>query len=153
MSRVIALGQPAAGDDGVGLAVLRALRTRTLPPGTELMQAHDAVALMPLLETPVPVVVVDAAVGETPGEVLALSADALPATALRPVSSHALSLTAAIALTQALSAGRVSPSIQVVAVVIAPPERWSEGLSPGIAAAVPEAADRVLQLLQGAPHA
>ncbi len=61
-ARVIALGQPAAGDDGVGLAVLEALRARNIE-GVELCAVAEATAMIPLLEITTPVIVVDAAVG------------------------------------------------------------------------------------------
>ena len=44
-ARVIGLGQAAAGDDGVGLAVLDALRARGVPADVELVRATEDVAL------------------------------------------------------------------------------------------------------------
>lgn len=90
MSRVIALGQPAAGDDGVGPAVLAALREAGAPEGAELLSCPDPSALIELLQAEGPIVIVDAVLGERPGEVLALSA----ARARRPPSRATASASA-----------------------------------------------------------
>ena len=50
-ARIIALGQAAAGDDGVGLAVLERLRAEGVPPDVELVRAPEDFALVHLLET------------------------------------------------------------------------------------------------------
>ena len=148
-ARVIALGQAAAGDDGVGFAVLEALRQRGTPEGVELLQAADASAIISLLETSAPVVLVDAALGPPPGDVLELSPDELSDQGLHPVSSHGMGLAQAVELAAVLAPERVSRSIRVVAVAIARPDRYRHGLSPAIAAAVPRAAERVLALIGG----
>lgn len=148
-ARVIALGQAAAGDDGVGFAVLEALRQRRVPDGVELLQASDASAIISLLETSAPVVLVDAAVGRSPGDVLELSPAELAGQGVQPLSSHGMGLAQAVELAAVLSPEKVSRSIRVVAVTIARPERYGHGLSPVIAAAVPRAAERVLSLIGG----
>ena len=45
-ARVIALGQAAAGDDGVGFAILEEIRRRGVPAGVELTSAPDPTALL-----------------------------------------------------------------------------------------------------------
>ena len=90
-ARVIGIGQDSAGDDGVGLAVVRALRAMGPPPDLELLEAADAVALVPLLETERPVVLVDAVVtGSATGRVLDLPAEQLAKTGMTPSSTHGL---------------------------------------------------------------
>ncbi len=142
--RVIGLGQAAAGDDRVGLAVLEHLRTRGVPDGVELLEAAEPSALLPLLETPVPVVLVDAVLAVPAGEVLELTADALEQRGFSTLSSHGLGVAQAVALARLLSPEAVSPSIRIVGVSISRPERFREGLSPEVAAAIPHAAARVL---------
>lgn len=79
-ARVVGLGQRVAGDDGVGLAILERLRRTGVGPGVELFEVAEATALLPLLETPHPVFVVDAVVGAGPvGEVVDLSAEEIGA--------------------------------------------------------------------------
>jgi len=147
--RIIGLGQAAGGDDGVGLAVVEWLRRRGVPDGVELHIAPEPSALLPLLEGGAPVVVVDAALGAPAGQVLELGPEALASQAATPVSSHGLSVFQAIALARLISPGAVSPSIRVVAVTIARPERYGHGLSPPVAEAVPRAAERILTLTGG----
>lgn len=144
-ARVIALGQPAAGDDGVGPAVLERLRARGVPPGVELRAAAEASALVELVLLDGPVVVVDAALGLAPGEVRVLDEAALATAPLSPVSTHGLSAGGALALARSIAPGRVSPRLAIVAIGIAPPGRLGVGLSPEVAAAVDAAAGAVLR--------
>lgn len=145
-ARIIAMGQDAAGDDGVGLAVLEWLRARGVPDGVELVCAAEDAALVGLLETLAPVVLVDAVLGSPAGKVLDLAPEELAA-ALRPLSTHGMGVAQAIELARVLTPTAVSPSIRVVGVTIARPERYERRLSPEVAAAVPRAGTRVLALV------
>jgi hydrogenase maturation protease len=148
-ARVIALGQAARGDDGVGPAVLDELHRRGVPADVELRHAPDATAVLPLLETRTAVLIVDAAVGPQPGEVIELEPDDLPGCGARPISSHGIGLGEVVALARSLDSGHISPSIRIVAVTIAQPDTVRTGLSAAAAAAVDRAADRILQLVGG----
>jgi hydrogenase maturation protease len=148
-ARVIALGQAAAGDDGVGLAVLEALRRERLPPDVELLHAAEDSALVTLLATPAPVVLVDAVLGGLPGEVIELVPEELDASGFRPVSTHGLGAARAIALARTLAPDAVSPAIRIVGITIALPARYVQVLSPAVAAAVPRAVARVQALVEG----
>lgn len=148
-ARVIALGQAAAGDDGAGFAVLEELCRRGVPEGVELLKATDATALISLLETAAAVVLVDAAVGAAAGDVIALDERGLREHGVHPLSSHGMRVSEAIGLARLLAPERISPSIHVVALTIARPDRFALGLSPVVAAAVPKAADLVLDLVAG----
>lgn len=149
MSRVIALGQPAAGDDGVGPAVLAALREAGAPEGAELLSCADPSGLIELLQAEGPIVLVDAALGERPGEVLTLSAGALALQAPASFSSHGLGVGQAIAIARELAPGAVPEQLHLVAVTIARPCMPGPGLSAEVAAALPAAAERVRALLAG----
>ena len=152
-ARVIALGQPAAGDDAVGLAVLEHLRRDGVADGVELVHAVNDGVLITLLETPRPVLLIDAVLGERPGVVLEVTPEQLDATGLHPVSTHGLGAAQAIALARAIAPATVSPAIRIVGITIAPPVRCMQGLSPAVAAAVPHAAARVRALAAGDSHA
>lgn len=145
---VIGLGQPAAGDDGVGIAVLERLRADGVPPGVELRRAVEPTALVELLTVDVPVVLIDAVAGDTPGEVLELEPDDLAGRGAPPYSTHGLDVERAIALARALEP-RLTPSLRIVGVAIARPPRLATGLSAAVSAAVPHAAARVRALLEG----
>lgn len=149
-ARVIGLGQAAAGDDGVGLAILDRLRAMGVPAGTTLFEAAEATGLIPLLETGDAVVLVDAVVGHgTVGEVLELDEQMLNARpeGPRPLSTHGVDVGQAIALARVLSPGAISPRICLVGVTIARPLCYAHGLSPAVEAAVPRAARAVLTRL------
>ncbi len=146
-ARIIAIGQRMAGDDGVGLAVLDRLRQGALPPGTELLEVTDATALIALLETRLPVILLDAVVGSGPvGEVIEFDAleDALAPGGASPVSTHGVNVAQAVALARVLSPLAEACSVSVVGVRIAPPRRYTVGLSEEVAAAVPRAAALVM---------
>ena len=138
-------GQPVAGDDGVGLAVLDELRRRALPAGLELLHLRDPAALIGLFETEAKVVVVDALLAPPAGRVLVLKRDALGSAPRRPSSSHGIDVADALALAEALHP--VPLDLRIVAVTIARPEGVAFGLSPAVRTAVPRAANLSLLLL------
>jgi hydrogenase maturation protease len=148
-ARVIGLGQRAGGDDGVGLAVIEALRLRGVPAGVELAAVAEASALVPLLSTAAQVVVVDAVLAAPPGEVVELSPGDLAAGRAAAVSTHGLGVGQAIELAALTSPGGVSPDIRLVAVTIDRPGRAALELSPAVRAAVPRAVERVLAIVGG----
>lgn len=147
-ARVISVGQAAAGDDGVGAAVVRELRTRLMPSEVEFLHLADPTALVALLGSPVPIILVDAVLGVPTGQVVALNPAELAASQSFRMSSHGLGITEAIELARVLGGGADLPAIHIVAITIARPERYQHGLSPDVAAAVPCAAERVLSLLE-----
>jgi hydrogenase maturation protease len=149
---VIGLGQAAAGDDAVGFAVLDHIRQMGPPAGTELAEAKEATALIELLQTVRRVVLVDAIVGHPRvGDVLELPEEALAAgrPGPRPLSTHGVAVGQAIELARVVASGAVSRDISLVGVAIAPPQRYTCGLSPVVQAAVPVAARVVLGRLGG----
>jgi hydrogenase maturation protease len=151
-ARVIGLGQAAGGDDGVGLAVLDELRERSLSADIELRAAAGPGALIDLLDGKARTILVDAVLGENPGEVIEIGPRDLDSRSASRLSSHGLGAAQAIDLARVLHGGAEAAAIRIVAVTIARPEHARYGLSPEVAAAVPRAADRVLDLL-GVAHA
>jgi hydrogenase maturation protease len=148
-ARIIGLGQAAAGDDGVGLAVVEWLQQHGVPEGVELLRAAEGSALIALLETPAAVVLVDAVLSSPPGEIRELTPEQLATAGLLPLSTHAMGVPQALELAQVLAPDTVSPSIRIVAVTISRPQRYEQQLSRAVAAAVPRAAERVLALVGG----
>lgn len=142
-TRVIAMGQAAAGDDGVGFAVLDRLRRDGVPPDVELLRAEEDAALVDLLRTRRTVVIVDAVLGTPAGVVVDLAPDELAARGLTPMSTHGIGVVQAIALARAVAADEVAPAIRIVGVTIERPARYEQALSPAVAAAVAPAAARV----------
>lgn len=131
---LIGVGNADRRDDGIGPAVARAagrdlpdVRVVTCPAeATEILDAWDGYRLA---------VIVDAAVGGTPGRIRRCSPGDL--TGASPVSSHDLNLARIWELGAAL--GRVPEVVEIVAVEVADTGH-GVGLSPQVAAALPVAA-------------
>jgi hydrogenase maturation protease len=147
---VIGLGQPAAGDDGVGVAVIVRLRVEGNVEGVAYETIADASALVERLQTGVPVIIVDALVGGgAPGDVIVLDAEQLTGDA-RPLSTHGISVAQAVSLARAIAPDSVAAIVRIVGIVV---ERASVGetaLSPEVAQAVPKACAAVHDLLREA---
>ena len=146
MTWVAGLGQAAAGDDGVGLEVVGLLEQGGLPPGLSLHRLGDATALLPLLASGEPGVVVDAVLASPSGQVRVLSEDALDAAPASGLSSHGISVLQAVRLARAIYPA-VGP-VRFVAVTIDAPAAYGGGLSPAVTAAARAAAEVVRALAQ-----
>lgn len=145
---VVGIGQVAAGDDGVGLAVARELAGR----GLAVQESADASVLLGLLEAGHRVVVVDAvAGGGPPGTVIRLAPDAL-GSGPTPVSSHGLGVAEAIALARTLYGPHRVAELAIVGVAIDRPRVHTMGLSLAVAAAIGPAADLVAELARARPE-
>jgi hydrogenase maturation protease len=139
---VVGIGQLAAGDDGVGLAVARELAGR----GVAVRESADASILLSLLEAGHRVVVVDAvAGGGPPGSVIRLALDAF-GSGPTPLSSHGVSVAEAIAVARMLYGRRILAQLAIVGIAIDRPMVHAVGLSPAVAAAVGPAAALAAEL-------
>lgn len=130
---VIGIGNVFRRDDGVGQAVVAALDCGQADVRTVTCAAEPAAILDACAGADV-AVVVDAAVGLEPGAVVRCALEDLSESS--PVSSHELSLSQTFDLGRAL--GRAPRSVVVVTVGAADTGH-GEGLSPEVAAALPEA--------------
>lgn len=145
-TRIVGIGAPAAGDDGVGLVVLDALEQETWPDGVELHAVTEPSQIVPLLAGADAVILVDAVLGGAPGAVLHLDRAALAAGAAAPVSSHGIGVAQALALAERLDPGGGPKRLDIIGVCIASPERGAQTLSAPVAAAVPRATSWVRNL-------
>ena len=144
---ILGIGQPLAGDDGVGILVARALEAR----GVAAVESTDATILLTLLAGGRRVVIVDAVVGGgSAGDVLRIRPDTLGKGA-QPVSSHGLGVTETLALACLLHGVDVSRAVEIVGVVIAAPPPLHSGLSPAVAAAIGPAAALAERLARPRP--
>lgn len=107
--RVIGCGNPDAGDDAVGLIVVREVRARLDGVrGVEVVEAGPAFRVLELAEGADAIVVVDAVRApsglRTPGELVRAEGgpDGLPAELSSSLSSHGLGLAEAVGLASAL---------------------------------------------------
>lgn len=140
---VVGLGNPILRDDGVGFHVVEALRGRLDERRVEVVQA--CVGGFRLLETLAGrrrAVLVDAVrLGGRPGQVYRLSAEDFRGS-IRAASPHEAGLPEALALGRQL--GMEMPEVAVVGIEPAEVEEFGEGLTPAVAAAIPEAVALVL---------
>ena len=147
-TRVVGVGQRAAGDDSAGLAVLELLKSEELPEDVELIEVHDPAEIVELAEGVEHLVVVDAVLDEKdPGRVRVLFPDALdPGTP--PISSHGVGVARALGLAAELHPS-ASRRVNIVGIGIRRPKRLVKKLSPEIKKALPVAAWVVRDLVEG----
>lgn len=140
--RIIGLGQPAAGDDGVGPAVIQALGDVELPDDVEVSTARNPGELVDLLRSSSHAILVDAVVDtDAPGSVLVLEPEQLAA---QPsLSSHGLGVAEAVALARVLDGGA---RVEVVAIGIRAPRAYGTQLSPAVQASVLRARQIAIEL-------
>ena len=150
-TRVIGLGNPILGDDGVGWRVAELVREGLGDTDVDILcLAVGGVSLMEEMVGCNRAVLVDAVVtGGTPGEVLSGPLDALGDPACgHTASTHDTTLMTALSMGRALAAP-LPDEVWVVGVEVDPARlhEFSDTLSPAVAAAVPEAAQRVREWL------
>ncbi|MBI4714724.1 MAG: hydrogenase maturation protease, partial [Nitrospirae bacterium] len=146
-TRVIAVGHPFGGDDAVAFAVAGALKSRGVPPGVEVAEISDPTRIPHLISGVDRVIVVDAVMGEgKPGEILLLTPEALETGTLRPVSSHGIGVIESLRMGHLLLPEGERPEISLLGIRIPEARRFTEGLTPEVASAVPKAATRVESL-------
>lgn len=149
-TRVIGIGQPVAGDDGAGIAVIRALRGRGVPAGVELHEIDDPSALIGLLDDARRVILVDAlACNDRPGTIRQLAPAELATQAASPCSSHGLGVAEAIALAGRLAPATVSDDIRIIGIAIRPADHYTTTLSAPVRDALPGVTRQILDLLVG----
>lgn len=153
---VIGLGNPILGDDAVGWRVAEAVQRQLAAEaaGLALAVEFDCVALggLSLMERLVGydrAVVVDALVaGGPPGAVSACELEALPDySSFNSTAPHDASLQTALRLGRMMGA-RLPQTVWVVGVEAERLYEFSEELTPAVAAAVPVAARRVIDVLR-----
>ena len=144
MTRVIGIGNPLRGDDGIGPAVIAALLEETLPPDVEALDAGEAgVGLVGLMEEVDRVILVDAAeMGKAPGTFCVFGPEVV-GKGTNGLSAHSVGTGEALQMAGAL--GCLPESLWIVGVQ---PKcmAWHIGLSPEISQRLPEIVKAVLAL-------
>jgi hydrogenase maturation protease len=100
---VIGLGNPLMGDDGLGLAVLAALRARwTFSPAVDLVDGGTwGLNLLPVVEQVEKLLFLDAIdIGREPGALVILERDELPRVLATKMSPHQIDLRDVLALAE-----------------------------------------------------
>ena len=151
---VVGLGNPILGDDGVGWRVAQEIETRLAGADVEVVcLALGGVALMEQLVGYRRAIIIDAmTTGAALGTVLCVPVEELPNPAAgHTASSHDTSFATALSLGRKLGAA-LPNEVWVVAVEAERLYEFSAGLSPAVAAAVPEAVCCVEDWLENAPE-
>jgi hydrogenase maturation protease len=143
-------GTSAGGlDDGKGVlpGELPEAKKFRLSDGVELIEAGTpGLNLLDLWDGADRVIIVDAVKsGAAPGTVHSFDASLLPPRDVMPVSSHGVNIIDAVELGRLL--GRLPAELTVIGVEIRSEEPWHVGLTPEVAAAVPRACQRVLEMI------
>jgi len=146
--RIIGVGNPLMGDDGIGIAVAERLAALSLPAGVEVIDGGTGgLTLIDLMAGAERVILLDAVeMGLPPGSIARFEAgDIEPAAENAALSLHETGLAAVFALGREL--GTLPERITVFGVEPESVERRL-GLSPLVAAALAPLADQVLAEIQ-----
>ncbi len=149
---ILGLGNPLRGDDGVGPAVIAALRATALPGRIQLQDAGaPGLELVLLWEGFQHVIVVDAAEMQLPPGAWRLFDLSQAEVAQRPVGGtlHDVGLGEALALAAALN--RLPPRLTLVGVQPAGLD-WDVALSTAVARAIPAICQALVALVAPAGH-
>lgn len=150
---VLGCGNPFAGDDGVGLEVLQALReTGELPDGVDLVEAGaPGFGLLELMYGYDTAIIVDAVMdpNSEPGRVLLWEESDLPAKETVALSVHDIGIRDTLAFGRHTLPGEMPSRVAVVGITVTGTERWHMGLTPAVAGAVPAAILAVKNLIKG----
>lgn len=141
--RIIGVGNPLMGDDGVGIAAAGRLSALPLPAGVEVMDGGTGgLTLLELMAGAETVLLIDAvAMGKPAGSIVCFSADEIDPEEEAGLSLHETGLPAVFALGREM--GLLPPRIVVFGVEPAVVERRL-GLSPVVAAALESLVEQVL---------
>ncbi|MCV7231299.1 hydrogenase maturation protease [Mycobacterium branderi] len=141
---VIGIGNSFRRDDGVGVVVAEQIAECGVPGLRAVTATGEPAALLEAWNKAARALVVDAAVGPTPGCIRRFAAAELDPEVV--VSSHALGLAQTVALGRAL--GRMPGELVVFTVDVADTGH-GVGLTPAVAAAVPKVVDAILAEFRG----
>lgn len=144
--KIIAIGNPLMGDDGVGPAVIERMREMELPANVTLVNsgADPLDATVHLLDADKAIIIDAAAMNRAPGHIEMLSPENLQAREAddrAPCSTHIYGLTEGLQLAKAVG---FDPEIRIIGVQplsTAP----SEGLSPEVSSCIPDVINLVLE--------
>jgi hydrogenase maturation protease len=149
---LIGLGNPILGDDGVGWKVIEQLQSHLQGEESVVLETASlgGLSLMERMIGYERAILVDAlATGQGPaGSVRVIPLEALPnPSGGHSASAHDVSLSTALQIAQSMGLP-VPRRVEVVAIETDQVYDFCEELSPAVAAAVPHACEKVLELLE-----
>lgn len=142
---VLACGNIFAGDDAVGIEVMRELEREGLPASVTVVEAGaPGLGMLDHMFGFDKAVIIDAVVGAgEPGRIVRWREDEIPRKMAPPVSVHDISIRDALEFGRKSVPGMLPSEVVVIGVVVAQMEAWHMGLTPEVAEAVPGAARAV----------
>ena len=144
--RVIGCGNPLVSDDGVGARVIEELQQTVLPAGVELITAgNDPFRVLDMLRGVDKVIIVDAAAGATPGEIMRLTPKDIELSKKTGFSLHHVSIAQVLELGKQLYPQEMPKEMQLYAIGVLDRQPFSVGLSPTAENAALEAARLILK--------
>lgn len=147
-THIFGIGQGAAGDDGVGLAIVRALNDENLPDSVVVHELKDPLRLIDYLDGDDQVIIVDAVVNnEGPGHIKILTSDDLAEENLSTLSSHGTNISQVFELAGTLISTKIKSNIRIVGVTISRPTHYTYQMSPMVKAAIPRAISRIREMV------
>lgn len=144
---VLGVGNTIMADDGIGIALLDAVREADPDPRIDYVDgALMGMELLPVVQDARRLLVLDAVAGERPGQVVRLSGDQLPRMLSTKLSPHQVGLLDVFAAARLL--GREPVELELVGVVPASVD-LRVGLSPQVQVAIAPAVLLARGLLDG----
>jgi hydrogenase maturation protease len=150
---VICIGNDLVGDDGVGHEIHRQLSKRALPSNVRVcLLGLGGIDLIDQLDGEELLIVVDAVqLGQPAGTVWVLPWDEIPASDLRPVSGHGIGVREAMQVCLRLYPDKAAETVYLVGVEGSCFNEIGTGLTDVVCRAVPEAVERIVELIDGGP--
>jgi hydrogenase maturation protease len=145
---IVGIGNPILGDDGVGIHVLRELRGRGFHENIELEEAFTGgLNLVDIIVGYDRAILIDAVEnsGDEPGSVYLM--DALNMESSHSTNPHDTSFPEALELARKMGEKKLPSEIHLVGINIKAQYDFKDGLSENVSRAVPEAVDKVLELI------
>ena len=147
--RIICLGNELVRDDGIGVRVGRVLQKLELPQNARVeLRRAMGLELLDELEPEQELIVVDATrTGRPPGEVHVMELIEASQLAGAPYCCHGMSLAEILEVARRMFPERLPLRVTVVGVEAEDLDDYGTALSPSMQRALPEAVERVLELL------
>lgn len=146
-TKIIGCGNPIAGDDGLGVHVIKELKTMSLPEEVILLEGGtDPIALLEMLRETEKVVLVDGLKGAGhPGEIFILRPDQLDLKSDTGLSLHQFNLAHVLSLGYTLYPDEMPQDIVIAGVEVLDTTPCNPELSPPVKHALPQMLQIILK--------
>lgn len=147
---IVCIGNQLVADDGIGQVLYHELQSTPLPKDVRLQfLGLGGIDLLEELQGEELLIVVDGLqLGGTVGDVVMLGWDELPVHQGRPVSGHGIGIREAIAVAGHLTPERVPKRVVLLGIEGGCFNALGVGLSKDVAAAIPKALQRILDIVR-----